>query len=174
MTGKETATVWFNGPSARQLHHIRPQPLEIGCNFIERHRPVHHVCAYDQDVITRLPAVEGVRYWTRRNLVNQQFQLTPSAIKYSCSGTMAIRLACHLGAQRIYVIGCDWEQTNASVYDSDYTWRPRQPRKYTLSRRETLVETARETELVLVSDRRVPYEGVKTIAIRDFLELVTC
>ena len=35
----KTATVWFNGPSARDLYHVKRQPLEIGCNFIEQHRP---------------------------------------------------------------------------------------------------------------------------------------
>jgi hypothetical protein len=85
---------------------------------------------------------------------------------------MAIRLACHLAVERIYVIGCDWEHTNASIYDSAYTWRHQLPRKYTLARRETLVKTARETELVLVSDRRVPYAGVRSMSVKDFLEKI--
>jgi len=174
MAGKETAVVWFNGPSASDLHHIARQPLEIGCNFIEQHRAVDHVCAYDQDVISRLPATTGVSYWTRRNMVTQRFRLVPSEVKYSCSGTMAVRLARHLGARRIYVIGCDWEHTNASIYDSEYSWREHQPRKYTLARRGTMVETARDTELVLITDRGVPYEGVKTVAVRDFLGMIKC
>lgn len=164
--------IWFNGPSARRFLDMPAQTLEIGCNFIERHRQVHHVCAYDRECIQRLPITEGVGYWTRPAMITPQFQLVPNDVKYSCSGTMAIRLACHLGARSIYVIGCDWQHTNDSIYDSSYSWRSGKPRKYTLARRETLVRTAQEIELSLVTDREVSYAGVRTIGTDDFLRLI--
>ena len=105
-------------------------------------------------------------------MITPQFQLVPNDVKYSCSGTMAIRLACHLGARSIYVIGCDWQHTNDSIYDSSYSWRSGKPRKYTLARRETLVRTAQEIELSLVTDREVSYAGVRTIGTDDFLRLI--
>lgn len=164
--------VWFNGPSATDLHHIPPQQLEIGCNFIQQHRPVHHVCAYDQDVITRVKTQPQVCYWTRRQMVREPFRLTPSDVEYSCSGTMALRLAVHLALKEIYVIGCDWEHTNHSLYDSVYTWRRHLPRKFTIARRKTLEATAQTIRVNIVSERNLPYQGIHTCKPADFLKII--
>ncbi len=168
------ALCWFNGPSARQFWDIDPFPIEIGCNFIEQHRAVHHVCAYDQDVIQRTVPRDQVRYWTRKNMATDLYHVVPSEVSYSCSGTMAVRLAVHLGAQHVYVIGCDWEHTDSSVFDGQYTWRSHAPKKFTNARRKTLESTCQEVSLTVVGDRRVPYAGVDTIKPGDFLRLINC
>ena len=83
-------------------------------------------------------------------------------------------MAVHLGAQHIYVIGCDWEHTKASVFDQEYTWRSQPPRKFTNARRGTLEKTSQEVSLTIVGDRKVPYAGVDNIKPGDFLKLINC
>ena len=166
------AIVWFNGPSATDLHHIPRQHTEIGCNFIEQHRSVHHVCAYDSPVLEAIQPKMDVQYWTRAQMVREPFRLTPSDVAYSCSGTMALRLAVHLGLSEIYVIGCDWEHTNHSLYDSAYTWRKYFPRKFTMARRRTLEATAQSLRVNMVSQRGMPYQGTHTVKPADFLEII--
>ena len=44
--------VWLNGPSRNDLLKAFPiQKNEIGCNFIRRDRPVHHVVSFDQGMV---------------------------------------------------------------------------------------------------------------------------
>jgi hypothetical protein len=105
---------------------------------------------------------------------NQHFETVPSSVEYSCSGTMALRLACHLTAEPIYIIGCDWELTNASIYDSAYRWRSHQPRKFTIARRQTLEQSAVQHQITMVTDRNVPYVGIYRIGSQDFLKLINC
>jgi hypothetical protein len=136
----KTATVWFNGPSVRQFLDIPRQPLEIGCNFIEQHRNVDHVCAYDGPVIKALNdrLTDGVQYWTRRNFVSDRWQQVSAPIDHGewrhhtgfCSGTLALALAVSLGSKTITLMGLDWLDTNESIYDSKYEWRKRQPTKH--------------------------------------------
>ena len=78
--------VWWNGPSFRHTMHIPPQEMEIGCNFIQNHRPVRHVCAFDRQCVERIKNKPDVKFWTRASVVNDRyphFKHLPSAILVS-------------------------------------------------------------------------------------------
>jgi len=170
LDGKETAVVWFNGPSARDLHHIPRQQLEIGCNFIEQHRVVDHVCCYDLPVmreLTQRGANEGVSYWTRRRFGTKMFQTFDSGIRYRqfqnvngfCSGTLALALAHHLGVRSVFLLGMDWQITNESLYDDRYTWRAFQPNKTSRSKWDFLEVASRVMEITVVHDQPREFAG---------------
>ena len=174
--GKE-AVVWFNGPSVRQFLDIPRQPLEIGCNFIEQHRQVHHVCAFDLPVMRSIEAAgpdPAVSYWTRRKFGTPTFKTFDSPIRYKghigvsgfCSGTLALALALSLGATQIDLIGCDWSITNESVYDSDYTWRDRQPNKTSKDKFKILNAVSEMTRVRIVHDDVREHLGKEIVWIK--------
>jgi hypothetical protein len=162
--GKETAVVWFNGPSVRQFLDIPRQPLEIGCNFIEQHRAVDHVCAYDRPVIQRLDS-EGlnpnVTYWTRRNYQNQSWNTVASNVSHGewrhhtgfCSGTLALTLAIQFGCRKINLLGLDWQRTNHSIYDEQYPWRSFPPTKHNTHKLRFLRHVSEITQLNVIHDQ---------------------
>jgi hypothetical protein len=178
--GKETAVVFFNGPSVRQFLDIPRQPLEIGCNFIEQHRPVDHVCAYDRQVIDRLTKRglnDQVCYWTRRHYTTEHFKLVPIddfGFRHRAgfdSGTMALSLALTLGCAEINILGFDWHLTNDSIYDPNYTWRNgHRPIKFTLAKKNFIEDLAQEIRINIVHDTvRERYRNVNWIAPGDFM-----
>lgn len=172
MHGKK-AIVWWNGPSVRQFLDIPNQPLEIGCNFIEQHRDVQHVCAFDQQCVDLIEPQPGVRYWTRRRCENEQFLAPDTDQAYHDSGTLALRVAERL-ADTIVVVGCDWGESNGSIYDSEYTWRDHQPGKQTKDKLKIIHSIAQQRELIFVHERHKPYFGaeVKWMGPKRFLELI--
>lgn len=155
--------VWFNGPSAAEFYHIPPQSQEIGCNFIEQRRRVDHVCAYDGEVVNRLPQGH-----TRKSMGRPGWQAVMSDISYQCSGTMALVLAVELGWDHLYLVGCDWEITDISVFDQLYTWRPNTPRKLNRPRLSTLAMVAARLRLTAVGSPR-DWPGVNFVSKKDFL-----
>lgn len=181
MDGKETATVFFNGPSVGQLLDIPRQPLEIGCNFIEQHRQVDHVCAYDRPVIDRLTAgglTPDVGYWTRRQHQRDPWRTVESQITYGtwrhhtgfCSGTLALALAVQLGVKRIVLLGLDWQETNASIFDHRYEWRANQPIKHNRQKQDFLRHISEITQLDVVHDRPREFsDRISWIPTSDFL-----
>ena len=165
--------VWFNGPSACDFYSIPPQSLEIGCNFIERRRPVDHVCAYDGELIRRLVPQSDRGYWTRGAMLSPGWLQVPSDLEPSCSGTLALALAVHLSDQPIYVVGCDWQATDRSVFDAEYTWRPGTPRKVSNPRIKFVHGVMRDRPLRFVHPRPQKGLGFDWIAPGDFYELAT-
>ena len=176
-----SAIVWFNGPSVKQFYNIPPHPLEVGCNFILDHRKVHHVCCYDQPamkILEKAP-LKDVKYWTRRNFKTALWDTFNSGITYKryrnimgfCSGTLALTLAVHLGAKKIYLLGCDWSLTNASVYDKQYTWRRHQPNKTSKDKFQLLEVVSEIVELVIVhNNKRELGPKVKWLSPAEFME----
>jgi len=163
--------VWFNGPSATDLHHISAQALEIGCNFIEQHRPVHHVCAYDRQVLETIKPQADVQYWTRRVMDHVNFKHVEYQHQIFCSGTLAMSLALQLKLDHVYVIGCDWQQTNASVYDSLYTWRNYQPKKNSIPRGKLLEQLHKKMPITVVTNK--PWKmAVDFINTKNFLKII--
>ena len=144
--------VWWNGPSQQQWLHIPRQQLEIGCNFIEQHRSVDHVCAFDRQCVDLIAEQAGVQYWTRRRCVGGHFQLLDSVYPYYDSGMMALVLAIESSTEPVYVIGCDWANTNASMYDSQYTWRRHQPAKLNPEKVRAINRMAAKHPIVMVHD----------------------
>lgn len=165
--------VWFNGPSARAFHRIPAQSLEVGCNFILNDRYVHHVCAYDQQCVDRIPPQDGVQYWTRRRCQNTQFNLVDSTIPYYDSGTLALVLANTLTAEAIYVLGCDWGWTNGSIYDKLYTWRQYEPLKFSNPKIKTLDLVNKKNKLIFVNENsNIYFKNFQVIDSNEFLKLL--
>lgn len=163
MDGKETATVWFNGPSVRQFLDMPRQPMEIGCNFIEQHRSVDHVCAYDRPVIERLTKrglTDHVSYWTRTLHRRDPWKTVESKITYGewrhhtgfCSGTLALALALQLGCERINLLGLDWQATNQSIFDKQYEWRAFPPTKHNRQKLNFLRHISEITQLRVIHE----------------------
>jgi hypothetical protein len=168
--------VWFNGPSVRQFLDMPRQPLEIGCNFIEQHRDVDHVCAYDRQVIDRLTKRglnEQVSYWTRAAMASSSFQTFSSVHQCWDSGTLAVLLAHHLGVASIHILGCDWHHTNDSIFDQRYTWRRHQPKKASLAKYKLLERLHPHMSINVVTDR--PWRmAVNFVSTADFLNAINC
>jgi hypothetical protein len=153
MAGEETAVVWFNGPSVRQFLDIPRQPLEIGCNFIEQHRDVDHVCAYDRQCIERIAQRSGVQYWTRQAMRSGSWPAPESTYQPFDSGTLAVVVAHQLRVKQINIMGCDWQHTNESVFDGAYTWRNYQPKKASLPKQKLLERIHLSVPITIVTDR---------------------
>ncbi len=165
--------VWFNGPSVRQFLDIPRQPLEIGCNFIEQHRSVDHVCAYDRQCVALIEPQEGVQYWTRRACERDHFRYHRSDINYYDSGTLALNVAMNLIRTPVYVLGCDWGESNGSIYDEQYTWRDHQPGKQTNAKMKLIEQINRRVQLIFVHERSKGYFGndVAWMTPERFLQL---
>jgi len=182
--GKETATVWFNGPSAKALHGIPPQPLEIGCNFISTNRKVHHVCAYDIPVMKEIEKapMADVKYWTRRKMATPVFKTFKSEISFKhyrnisgfCSGTLALIVALHHGAKQIDLLGCDWLITNKSMYDDAYIWRDHYPNKTSKDKLRLLENISRMVPLRIIHDNVRPELGkaIEWVSLAKYLDSV--
>ena len=126
--------IWFNHPDVKTLADKLPrQPVEIGCNFFYRVRPVHHICAYDY--VTRDKITQDTKdtknfffsFWTRNGHKTKQFEevVAPLRLSPQDSGTLAVYLAIrYLKAKKITIIGCGWnKQDTRSLFDSEYTHR---------------------------------------------------
>lgn len=164
---------WFNGPSARQFLHIPRQSFEIGCNFIEQHRPVDHVCAYDRQCLERIKPRPERQYWTRNALSHPGWKCTDSQHRSFDSGTLAMIVAHTLGLEHIYLIGCDWQHTNASIYDQLYEWRNYQPKKASLPKQKLLERLHSTMSITIVTDR--PWRmGVDFLSPKDFSRTIRC
>jgi len=174
--------VFFNGPSVRQFLNMPRQRLEIGCNFIEQHRAVHHVCAYDQQVIQRLNRQlnPNVQYWTRRSFSDGTWRLVPAEMRVGefrhhvgfCSGTLALALAHHMGCDHVYLLGCDWQVTNASVFDDRYHWRQHQPNKTSRHKLKFLHTLGDLMRITVVHDEPRELAGVEWMTVNDFRGLL--
>ena len=175
MSSGKKALCWFNGPSARQFWDIDPFPIEIGCNFIEQRRSVQHVCAFDQQCVDLIQAQQHVHYWTRPRCVNGHFRAPETTEPYHDSGTLALRVA-HGLADHVYVLGCDWGESDGSVFDDQYTWRAHQPGKQSNAKLKIIHTMAKQEHktLTFVHERPKAYFGaeVKWIGPKRFLELV--
>lgn len=183
-TDGKTATVFFNGPSVRQFLDIPRQSLEIGCNFIEQHRAVDHVCAYDRPVIeslTRRGLTQGVGYWTRTQHQRAPWRTvgahtTSGTWRHHtgfCSGTLALALAVQLRVERIVLLGLDWQETNASIFDHRYEWRANQPIKHNRHKQDFLQHISEMTQLDVVHDRPRGFgDRIQWIRSDDFLRSI--
>ena len=172
-----SAIVWFNGPSVKQFYNIPPHPLEVGCNFILDNRKVHHICAYDQQVIKILTKqrtnknFNDITFWTRKIFSQPDWRRTKKYPSY-CSGTLALTVAYELGIKKCTLLGCDWLLTNASTYDEQYVWRKFQPKKHSADKTRILTDLSRLMEITIVhTDHKRPFgPQVKWITPVEFME----
>ena len=168
--------VWFNGPSTRQFLKIPKQKIEIGCNFIQHHRQVDHVCAYDKQCVAKIPNKKDTKFWTRAFCVNPSyphFLHFQSSIRYLDSGTMAMCVAANHCDGPVYVLGCDWAESDASIYDKLYTWRDWKPGKQSKDKLNVISAVAKEKTFIFVHERPKDYFGndIQWIKPQEFSEL---
>jgi hypothetical protein len=132
---------------------------------------MHHVCAYDRQVMEALKPKKNVQYWTRRVMSHPNFQHVQYKHAIFCSGTLALSLARQLQLDHVYVIGCDWQETNASVYDYLYTWRNFQPKKNSIPRKKLLERMHVDMPITVVTNRSWPM-AVNFISVKKFLKII--
>jgi hypothetical protein len=116
--------VWFNGPSALNLHTTIPQQYnEIGCNYIRQHRPVNRVVVFDHALRPNINIDPGVTYYGcngHKQLPTWQEVLYTTLDQPHNSGLLAVRLAMNLNFSTVYILGCDWGLNNHSIFDAQY------------------------------------------------------
>ena len=163
--------VWLNGPSRNDLLDAFPiQKNEIGCNFIRRDRPVHHVVSFDQGMVNENTKnlEQGVKYYTRDAYQKPPWILVPQwkTIDPQNSGMMAILLATKLSTDPIYILGLDWGITTDSVYEYP---AGKSERKYTTGCKRQLKILAEQFKITVVNDG-VPDIDAPVIGKKAFLE----
>ena len=122
--------VWFSGPSAMNLIDVIPYDryVEIGCNHFDQYRSVQHLVAYDRQVIQNYGEQnDQCEYWTQPKWSQQPLWKSikkKNSQHIGDSGQLAVALSLQLGASHTYIIGCDWQITDASIQDigQDITW----------------------------------------------------
>ena len=144
--------------------------MEIGCNYIEKIRPVDHVCAFDIDVALKLKLKPNIQYHTRPqstlpgwNIIND------TRTDGGNSGVLACLVASQLPKQPIYIIGCDWGLTDDSSDDRIYKKGPR--RKYTNNIKKATASILNGTEVWIVNNRK-PDVPFNIISVDDFLSKI--
>ena len=82
----KTAIIWFNGPSAKELHKTLPKKYtEFGCNFIRRDRAVDHVCVHDPITKPLIDIEDNVKYWARNGQKDKIFDEVIKNKKFSAT-----------------------------------------------------------------------------------------
>ena len=168
--------VFFNGPSVTQFYTLPRKITEIGCNFIQQHRPMDHVCCFDHQMKTKITLTPPALYYCRNGHRGGGWgEVTWSSHEtIQNSGMMAIRLAITLRFKRIWVLGCDWGTTTLSVYDSLYHKDPSLPqapgrKKYTNSSLRQMDEWMEKRGVLVVTDHRSPFRK-PVISVATFLK----
>lgn len=159
--------IWWNGPSQEKLiYSLPPQECEIGCNYIQTRRPVHYVCAYDKPVVDSIKRDPSIGYYTRPEHAHLPYwkSVTDPLISGINSGLLAVIVATHMSMNPIYIIGCDWGLSEASVFIYD---RP-SIRKYTNNMKNVLAKLSQRNLIFVVNDR-VPDVPVPVISNLEFL-----
>lgn len=83
------------------------------------------------------------------------------------SGLLAVRLAMNLSFKPIYVLGCDWGQSNQSIFDQKYK-NTRQIDKMTNPGRKLLERWGREQDIILVGDNPAMIR-IQNISVQDLI-----
>jgi hypothetical protein len=166
--------VWFNGPSMKQFLDIPMQDVEVGCNFIRKIRSVHHVCAFDQQVVDRLEQEKNVSYWTRDRCLIQGFKTPESKWPSYDSGTLALNVASVISNEPIHLLGFDWSETDKSVFNKLYTWRDHDPQKASSHKIKLIMNIATTSKIIVVHKNRKDFLGsdVAWIGPKEFMDLI--
>jgi len=163
--------VWFNGPSQETLiRSLPPQDCEIGCNYIQTRRAVHYVCAYDKAVVDSIQRDPTIGYYTRIEHAHLPYWkgITDPCVSGINSGLLAVIMATQLSADPIYIIGCDWGLSDASVFVYEHT----SDRKYNNSMRAVLKKLAVRNPTYVVHDKN-PDVPVPVLSNTQFLNITT-
>jgi len=126
--------VFFSGPSAINLVDVIPYGhfTEIGCNHFDDFRSVDHIVAYDRPMVQSIQPKPNCQYWTQGKWLRSGWhQVTHKNPHQGDSGQLAVALAQQLDSEKIYIIGCDWGVSDASIQQHHYAFRGWRPPKYT-------------------------------------------
>jgi len=169
--------VFFNGPSVVQFYSLPHKIVEIGCNFIQKHRQVNHVCCFDHQMKSKIATIPPTLYYCRNGHRGAGWNevIWNSEETVQNSGMMAIRLAINLKFKNIWVLGCDWNNTNKSVYDDLYQkdqTLPQAPgrKKYTDTQLRQMDIWMEKRGVRVVTNLKSPFKKF-TIQIKSFLEI---
>jgi hypothetical protein len=169
--------VFFNGPTIAQYWSMPRRITEIGCNFIQQHRPMDHVCCFDHQMKDKIPVTPPTQYWCRNGHRGGGWGevIWNSEETVQNSGMMAIRLAINLKYKNIWVLGCDWGTTTHSVYDHIYHKKkdlPQAPgrKKYTNGSLRQMDAWMEKRGVRVVADQRAPFKKPVT-AVVDFWQM---
>ena len=167
--------VWFNGPSALDLHKsIPPQTQEIGCNYIRQHRPVNHVVVFDSVLRPNINIDPGVTYYGcngHKQLPHWQEVLYTTLDQPHNSGLLAVRLAMNLKFGTVYILGCDWGLDNHSIFDAQYK-KTQVIDKMTNSCKQLLERWGRQHDIVLVGHNPAGIR-IRNITVNDLTNTLT-
>jgi len=162
--------IWFNGRSADSLLKTLPkQSFELGCNYIELHRPVDVVCAFDIRVVQQITLTPGVEYYTRTDArANSTWSMVtdPALVNGGNSGILACYVARQLTQEPVYILGCDWGLSNHSRFDSVYNEGPK--RKYSNNMKRAMKRIFKGTEAYIVHDD-TPDVPLPIISVKHFV-----
>ena len=166
--------VWFNGPSMKQFLDIPLQDVEVGCNFIRSLRSVHHVCAFDQQVVDRIEQEKNVSYWTRTRCLIHGFKTPESKWPSYDSGTLALNLASVISEDPIYLLGFDWSETDESIFNELYTWRKHNPTKASSPKTKLIMNIATTNNIIVVHKNKKDFlgAGIEWIGPNEFRDLI--
>ena len=164
--------IWFNGPSQKDLVQTLPrQPIEIGCNYIEKLRPVDAVAAFDIGVVEQIKMQEGVEYYTRSDAQMPNWNII---VNQTVSGGNSGVLACWVAIEKypqqpVYILGCDWGINDVSSFDHIYQTGPR--RKYTTHSKKKIENLFKNWEVYVVHDGN-PDVSLPVMKKDNFLQLI--
>jgi hypothetical protein len=158
--------VWLNGPSAESLMQSTPrQSFEIGCNYIEKKRPVDAVCAYDINVVEKVKIQPNRQYFTRQDAMMPGWMVL-AGMAGTNSGILACRVATLQKKQPIYILGCDWGLTRESIFQSEYNQN--EPNRKYVNAHKRIVKQMFENHKVQVVHDKLPDIGLPIISVNDF------
>ena len=168
-----SAIVWFSGPSAINLVDVVPYGVyeEYATNHFDEFRSVDHICAYDNQIVSRIEPKPHCQYHTQVKWSKPPWQAlrwNPHEVAISDSGTLAIEvaLATH---HEVFVIGTDWGVTDVSVQDHHYEFRGWSPPKF-IKQHEWLKQ--RGNSVIWVHLVKQPWM-THYMSHSDFLDLAT-
>ena len=161
---------WFNGPSAELLAYVLPpQDLELGCNHFQTVRPVHYICAYDQQVVESIKRDPSIGYYTRAEHASLPYwkPVTDPLVRGINSGLLSVIVATHMSKDPIFILGCDWGLSVGSIFK----YKMLSHRKYTNAMRNVLKKLS-ERNLIFVVNDAVPDVPVPIIKTAEFLTIL--
>lgn len=180
------AIVFFNGNSVKQFFDIEKKYEEYGCNFIENHRQVDNVVCYDNQTMRKITIFNNnVKYWSRPQWHKDPWLKDDYTQEWdpTCSGLYALWIA--RKHKVIYLLGCDWNINDNSIFDNNYGYvdvkvtrydksgvghTSVKPKKFSNARKAWLEKFAKEYTTVIVHDTQRNFANVKWMSPLEFKE----
>jgi len=180
------AIVFFNGESVKPFLSIKKLYEEYGCNYIQEHRQVDNVVCYDNQTMNKInPLTPGIKYWARPQWHKHPWLKDdyPQEWDPTCSGLYALWIARQ--HKKIYILGCDWEINDDSIFDNNYGYvdvkvtrydksgeghSSVKPRKFSNARKKWLERFAEKYKIAMVHEQKRKFANVEWITPSDFIK----